>query len=198
MIPDDVYVHKTVEGDAEAFNELVNRHHSKIYGLAYRMLGNREDAADATQETFLEAYKSINAFRFQSQFGTWLYRIGINTCQQYIRKSQSHDHKLTAYTREAEIYGIASDEDSPERSALKDEQDEMVQGAINRLPPKQREVVTLYYMQHLKYREIAEVLNCSEGTVGIAIESGIEKSQAETEQILSLERRCLNELRTDS
>ena len=59
MIPDDVYVHKTVEGDAEAFNELVNRHHSKIYGLAYRMLGNSEDAADATQETFLEAYKSV-------------------------------------------------------------------------------------------------------------------------------------------
>ena len=165
MIPDDVYVHKTVEGDAEAFNELVNRHHSKIYGLAYRMLGNREDAADATQETFLEAYKSIKAFRFQSQFGTWLYRIGINTCQQYIRKLQSHDHKLTAYTREAEISGIASDEDSPERSTLKDEQNEIVQGAINWLPPKQREVVTLYYMQHLKYREIAEVLNCSEGTV---------------------------------
>ena len=69
MIPDDVYVHKTVEGDAEAFNELVNRHHSKIYGLAYRMLGNPEDAADATQETFLEAYKSIKSFRFQSQFG---------------------------------------------------------------------------------------------------------------------------------
>ena len=59
MIPDDVYVHQTVEGDAEAFNELVNRHHSKIYGLAYRMLGNPDDAADATQETFLEAYKSV-------------------------------------------------------------------------------------------------------------------------------------------
>ena len=86
MIPDDVYVHQTVEGDAEAFNELVNRHHSKIYGLAYRMLGNPDDAADATQETFLEAYKSVKSFQFQSQFGTWLYRIGINTCQQYIRK----------------------------------------------------------------------------------------------------------------
>ena len=94
-----------------------------------------------------------------------MYRIGINTCQQYIRKSQSHDHKLTAYTREAEIGGIVSDEDAPERSVLKDEQNEIVQGAINWLPPKQREVVTLYYMQHLKYREIAEVLNCSEGTV---------------------------------
>ena len=165
MIPDDVYVHQTVEGDAEAFNELVNRHHSKIYGLAYRMLGNPDDAADATQETFLEAYKSVKTFQFQSQFGTWLYRIGVNTCQQYIRKSQSNERKLTAYTREAEIRGSASENDSPERMAIQTEQNEIVQDAISQLPPKQREVVTLYYMQHLKYREIAEILQCSEGTV---------------------------------
>ncbi len=165
MIPDDVYVHQTVEGDAEAFNELVNRHHSKIYGLAYRMLGNPDDAADATQETFLEAYKSVKTFQFQSQFGTWLYRIGINTCQQYIRKSQSNERKLTAYTQEAEIHGPASEYDSPERVAIQTEQNEVVQDAIGQLPPKQREVVTLYYMQHLKYREIAEILKCSEGTV---------------------------------
>ena len=165
MIPDDVYVHQTVEGDVEAFNELVNRHHSKIYGLAYRMLGNPDDAADATQETFLEAYKSVKTFQFQSQFGTWLYRIGINTCQQYIRKSQSNERKLTAYSREAEIHGSTSENDSPERVAIKTEQNEVVQDAISQLPPKQREVVTLYYMQHLKYREIAEILKCSEGTV---------------------------------
>ena len=165
MIPDDVYVHQTVEGDAEAFNELVNRHHSKIYGLAYRMLGNPDDAADATQETFLEAYKSVKTFQFQSQFGTWLYSIGINTCQQYIRKSQSNERKLTAYSREAEIQGPAFESDSPERAAIKTEQNAVVQDAIGQLPPKQREVVTLYYMQHLKYREIAEILKCSEGTV---------------------------------
>ncbi len=165
MIPDDVYVHKTVEGDAEAFNELVNRHHTKIYGLAYRILGNTEDAADATQETFLEAYKSIQSFQFQSQFGTWLYRIGINTCQQYIRKGQSRERTLVGYTDEMGIRGVASEEHSPERIMLKKERNQIVQDAINRLPAKQRTVVTLFYMQHLKYREIAEVLNCSEGTV---------------------------------
>lgn len=165
MIPDDVYVHQTVEGDAEAFNELVNRHHSKIYGLAYRMLGTPEDAADATQETFLEAYKSIKSFQFQSQFGTWLYRIGINTCQQYIRKAQAHERKLTAYAQEVAIHESTREDDSPEGATVKTEQSEIVQAAINRLPPKQREVVTLHYMQHLKYREIAEILQCSEGTV---------------------------------
>lgn len=165
MIPDDVYVHQTVEGDAEAFNELVNRHHAKIYGLAYRMLGDADDAADATQETFYEAYKSIKSFQFQSQFGTWLYRIGINTCQQYRRKAQSRERKLTAYTEEVATRGVASDKYSPERLVIKAEQKQIVQDAISKLPPKQREVVTLFYMQHLKYREIAEILDCSEGTV---------------------------------
>ena len=73
MIPDDVYVHKTVEDDGSAFNELVQRHYAKIYGLACRMLGNPDDASDATQETFLEAYKSLQSFQFQSKFSTWLY-----------------------------------------------------------------------------------------------------------------------------
>lgn len=187
MIPDDVYVHQTVEGDAEAFNELVNRHHSKIYGLAYRMLGNPEDAADATQETFLEAYKSIKAFRFQSQFGTWLYSIGINTCQQYIRKSQSHERKLTAYTRETEVDGTVSEMDSPERAMVNTEQNEMVQGAIDRLPQKQREVVTLYYMQHLKYREIAEILKCSEGTVASRLNQALKNLKRKLSKYYLLE-----------
>ena len=178
MIPDDVYVQKAVEGDAEAFNELVNRHHAKIYGLAYRMLGNPEDAADATQETFLEAYKSIQSFQFKSQFGTWLYRIGINTCQQSIRKAQSRDRKIAAYTEDVEIRDIASDKESPERVVLKAEQNEIVQAAINCLPPKQREVVTLYYMQHLKYREIAEVLNCAEGTVASRLNKALKNLKA--------------------
>lgn len=174
MIPDDVYVHKTVEGDVEAFNELVNRHHTKIYGLAYRMLGNAEDAEDATQETFLEAYKSIKTFRFQSQFGTWLYRVGLNTCNQYIRKSKARNRMLDAYTEETASHGLTEEQEIPDRMAIKAEQREVVQAAIDRLPPKQREVVTLYYMQQLKYKEIAEILNCSLGTVASRLNKAIQ------------------------
>ncbi len=174
MIPDDVYVHKTVEGDVEAFNELVNRHHTKIYGLAYRMLGNAEDAEDATQETFLEAYKSIKTFRFQSQFGTWLYRVGLNTCNQYIRKSKARNRMLDAYTEETASHGLAEEQEIPDRIAIKAEQREVIQAAIDRLPPKQREVVTLYYMQQLKYKEIAEILNCSLGTVASRLNKAIQ------------------------
>lgn len=182
MIPDDVYVHKTVEGDVEAFNELVNRHHTKIYGLAYRMLGNSEDAEDATQETFLEAYKSIKTFRFQSQFGTWLYRVGMNTCNQYIRKAKTRNRMLDAYTEETAVRGVAEEQEIPERMAIKTEQREVVQAAIDRLPPKQREVITLYYMQHLKYKEIAEVLNCSLGTVASRLNKAMQNLKTKLEK----------------
>lgn len=182
MIPDDVYVHKTVEGDVEAFNELVNRHHTKIYGLAYRMLGNSEDAQDATQETFLEAYKSIKTFRFQSQFGTWLYRVGLNTCNQIIRKAKSRNRMMDAYTEEKSVRGMTEEREIPERLAIKAEQREMVQAAIDRLPPKQREVVTLFYMQHLKYKEIAEILDCSIGTVASRLNKAMQNLKVKLEK----------------
>ena len=174
MIPDDVYVHQTIEGDAEAFNELVARHHATIYRLAYRILkGNLEDAADATQDTFLEAYRSIKTFQFQSKFSTWLYRIGINMCQQYIRKSKADERRRTAYAQEMEFSNSISEDMSPEQEVLKIEQREIIQDAINKLPPAQREVVTLHYLQHLKYREIAVVLGCSEGTVASRLNQGL-------------------------
>ncbi len=182
MIPDDVYVHKTVEGDVEAFNELVNRHHTKIYGLAYRMLGNAEDAEDATQETFLEAYKSIKTFRFQSQFGTWLYKVGLNTCNQYIRKAKSRNRMLDAYTDNTSARGMTEEREVPERLAIKTEQSQVVQAAIDRLPPKQREVITLYYMQHLKYKEIAEILNCSLGTVASRLNKATQNLKVKLEK----------------
>ncbi len=182
MIPDDVYVHKTVEGDVEAFNELVSRHHTKIYGLAYRMLGNSEDAEDATQETFLEAYKSIKSFRFQSQFGTWLYSIGLNTCNQYIRKAKSRNRMLEAYTEETATRGMAEERNVPERVVIKTEQSQVIQAAIDRLPPKQREVITLYYMQHLKYKEIAEVLNISLGTVASRLNKATQNLKTKLEK----------------
>ena len=173
MIPDEIYVQKTIEGDTEAFNELVKRHHARIYGLAYRMLGNPDDASDATQEAFLEAYKSIQSFQFQSKFLTWLYRVGINVCQQYKRKSDSRERTLTAYTRDLQDGEGQSVSERPDRLLLKTERDQLVQHAINQLPTKQRMVITLFYMQQMKYREIAELLGCSEGTVASRLNTAV-------------------------
>ena len=180
MIPDEIYVQKTIEGDPEAFNELVQRHHARIYGLAYRMLGNPDDASDATQEAFLEAYKSIQSFQFQSKFLTWMYRVGINVCQQYKRRSESRQRALTSYTkvqeRDAQYTG-----EYPDRVLLKTERDQLIQQAIDQLPSKQRMVITLFYMQQLKYREIAELLDCSEGTVASRLNTAVKNLKARLE-----------------
>ena len=181
MIPDEIYVQKAIEDDAEAFNELVQRHHARIYGLAYRMLGNPDDASDATQETFLEAYKSIQSFQFQSKFLTWLYRVGINVCQQYKRKSDSRDRTLTSYTKDLQEREGQYANDCPDRLLLKIERNQLVQHAINQLPSKQRMVITLFYMQQMKYREIAELLDCSEGTVASRLNTAVRNLKSKLE-----------------
>ena len=183
MIPDEIYVQKTIEGDAESFNELVQRHHARIYGLAYRMLGNPDDASDATQEAFLEAYKSVQSFQFQSKFSTWLYRVAINVCQQYIRKSDSRDRTLTSYTKNLEERDGQYGSECPDRLLLKTERDQLVQDAINQLPLKQRLVITLFYMQHMKYREIAEALDCSEGTVASRLNTAVRNLKSKLENL---------------
>ena len=181
MIPDEVYVQQTIKGDAEAFNELVQRHHARIYGLAYRMLGNPDDASDATQEAFLEAYKSIQSFQFQSKFLTWLYRVGINVCQQYKRRLDSRERTLSSYMRDIQEKNGQYTNEYPDRLLLKTERDELVQYAIDQLPPKQRMVITLFYMQQLKYREIAELLDCSEGTVASRLNTAVRSLKSKLE-----------------
>ena len=181
MIPDEIYVQKTIEGDAEAFNELVQRHHARIYGLAYRMLGNPDDASDATQEAFLEAYKSIQSFQFQSKFLTWLYRVGINVCQQYKRKADSRERTLTTYAQDFHEREGRDANEHPDRVLLKTERDQLVQHAIDQLPSKQRMVITLFYMQQMKYREIAELLDCSEGTVASRLNTAVKNLKSKFE-----------------
>ncbi len=181
MIPDEIYVQKTIEGDTEAFNELVQRHHARIYGLAYRMLGNPDDASDATQEAFLEAYKSLPSFQFQSKFLTWLYRVGINVCQQYKRKADSRERTFTSYTKDFQEIEGRSANGHPDRVLLKAERDQLVQHAIDQLPSKQRMVITLFYMQQMKYREIAELLDCSEGTVASRLNTAVKNLKLKLE-----------------
>lgn len=181
MIPDEIYVQKTIEGDPEAFNELVQRHHARIYGLAYRMLGNSDDASDATQEAFLEAYKSIQSFQFQSKFLTWMYRVGINVCQQYKRRSDSRQRALTSYTKDVLERDGEYTGEYPDRVLLKTERDQLIQQAINQLPSKQRMVITLFYMQQMKYREIAELLDCSEGTVASRLNTAVKNLKSKLE-----------------
>jgi len=173
MIPDELWVKKAVNGDSGAFDELVKRYHAKIYRLAYRILDNPDDADDATQEAFIEAYKSLKSFEGRSKFYTWLYRVALNTCHQQVRKAESRQRTLSSFAEDFKYNNNESNVETPERIALRNERNNLVKEAISKLPEKQREVVVLFYIHNLKYREIAEILNCSEGTVASRLHTAL-------------------------
>ncbi len=183
MIPDELWVKKTVEGDVNAFDELVKRHYAKIYKLAYRMLGNADDADDATQETFIEALKSLPSFEYRSKFSTWLYKVALWTCQQQIRKAESRRRTLTAFAEDIKYARAESRVDTPDSITVKNERAQLIQAAIDKLPEKQRQVIVLFYMHDLKYSEIAEILGCPEGTVASRLNTALKNLKPKLQDI---------------
>ncbi len=154
-------------GSVAAFNQLVMTYQSLAYNVAYRVMGNRESAADACQESFLKAYKSMHQYQGGS-FKSWLLRIVTNTCYDQIRyrirRPADSLEDLTQETGEDDGRWANHDE-LPEERMLRDELNDLLQQAINQLPQDQRTVLVLSDVQHLSYQEIAEVINQPLGTV---------------------------------
>ncbi len=156
------------KGDSRAFAELVNLYADKLYQLAFRLTGNRQEAEDVVQETFLRVYKHLDRYDETLKFSTWIYRIASNLCIDRLRKrrnvysldAQSGEHEdLDGYSM------LPGDERTPESEVLLSETQQMVHRAIESLPLKYRTVVVLRYLQDLSLQEIAEVLDVPVTTV---------------------------------
>ncbi len=166
---DEVLVQKSKERDQAAFAELVNRYESKIYNLAHRMMGNREDAADVLQETFLDAYKSLSNFRGESKFSTWLYRIATNVCLMKLRKKGeetviSLDEPIS--TKEGQRPREIPDwSTNPAVAVLNEELRQVMDEAIKTLPPLYKSVFVLRDMEGLSNAEVGKVLGESVAAV---------------------------------
>lgn len=135
-------------GEIRAFEQLYRAHASRLKSIAYHLVGNRDDAEDAVQETFLKAYRSIRGFSGHSALGTWLCRIVINSCYDLLRKRKA----------EAEIPPgqPAPRSEAPLKMALEQ--------ALNRINPRHRLVFTLFEVEGLRHSEIASILEVPEGT----------------------------------
>lgn len=167
---DEGLVARARTGDREALDELVSRHHRAVYEVTYRVLGDGEAAADATQDTFVKAIGALGSFRGEASFKTWLLRIAANTAHSAGRKK----------TRRREVtLGVNADRmegrGNPERQAVVRTEVERVQKALERLPEKQRLAVSLRIYQDLSYREIGEVLGSSEGAARVNYHLGIKR-----------------------
>jgi len=152
-------VARAQQGDLPAFEELVRKYQREIYNLACRLTQDPEEAKDMAQQTFLQAYVHIRDFRRQSQFRTWLFRIAINQCYNFLKSKKKFGDPVD--TQELVLVG----EDSPEAGLVAAEDRHRLYAALERLPAKQRAVLTLKLERGLSYKEISEELG---GTAGAA------------------------------
>lgn len=163
---DETLVIKAKRGDVEAFNLLVERHYKQIFNLAFKLLGNTEDAADATQETFLKAHEKIRHFRGDSSFSTWLYRIAVNTCQDMMRRRRTIAFsQLSPEDEQTEFDPAMLTEQNPDEILMERERAQLVWLALGRLSEDARQILVLCDMQGFSYAEVAQILELPEGTV---------------------------------
>ena len=158
-------IQAVLDGDVNAYEALVKKN---VYNLALRMTGNSEDAADMAQEAFIKAYNSLTAFRGDSKFSVWLYRIVSNVCLDFLR-SRSRKQTVSLSTEnddgeEVEL-DIADETHSPEQLLDRSLTRDAVRRGLAALPPDHREILLLREIQGLSYEEIADVLGLEAGTV---------------------------------
>ncbi|HEY7786451.1 MAG TPA: sigma-70 family RNA polymerase sigma factor [Pyrinomonadaceae bacterium] len=163
---DEQIVERALTGDADAFGEIVRRWERKIYALTYGMLGREEDARDATQETFLAAFRNLRNFRGEAKVSSWLHRIAVNQC--ITRQRRAKVRKEAALEDEAErdasVFS-ASAEYSPVRIVENQQNIEAVRRAVGALPLELRQVVLMKEFEELTFREISEALDLPLSTV---------------------------------
>jgi len=157
---DENLVYRCQTGDNTAFDKLVYKYQQLVFRLAYRIVGSDVDVEEIAQEVFLRAYRGIKNFRGDAAFSTWLTRITVNYCIKTLngRKSKmlfEHLASLISLSREATQHAAVE----------RDEQRAMVRRALERLPPKHKAVIVLLYFEERSCEEIAEILECSVGTV---------------------------------
>jgi RNA polymerase sigma-70 factor (ECF subfamily) len=159
------------KGNQNAFEELVYRYDRSVLSIALKYSNNEDDAKDLYQEVFIRVYRSIKGFRFQSEFSTWLFRITTNVCLTY--KSRSKEHLKVSIDKDyddeeneiRETKELVYDGLSPEEISSGADLGEIVNAAVESLSPKQKMTFVLKHYEGYKIREIAEMLNCKEGTV---------------------------------
>ncbi len=168
-------------GKEQAFDELVKRHMQKAVELAYVVLGNYEDAKDASQEAFVKVYGALKDFRMQSKFSTWFYRILLNTAKDFLRK-RNWKKFLQWDKKESmdQFFEKVKDERgaSPGKELLGHELNQKIAAAVAKLPFKQQCVFKLRFIEGLSLKEIGEVTGLAEGSVKATLHFAVQKFKA--------------------
>jgi len=171
---DEELVARSKTGDIDSFNQLVKRWERPIFALAYRTLGREEDARDVTQETFLRAFRALSGFKGDAKFSSWLYRIALNLCRDWIRKERRAP--LVAVPEGVEVEQLAAERgpvETVEDLAARAELGREVARAMEYLPTEQRQAIILKEYHGLTFQEIADLMKCPLSTVKTRVYQGL-------------------------
>ncbi|MBN2287136.1 MAG: sigma-70 family RNA polymerase sigma factor [Tissierellales bacterium] len=168
-------IQKSKDGDVSAFEELITEYKKIAYNIALRILKNKEDAEDISQEALIKVFRSINQFNMMSSFKTWLYRIVVNTCLDFKRTQKalviSVDQPIQSGHNEFFV-DIQDDRPSPEEIAQSKQTQKVIVDTIDKLEEDFRNVIILRDINGFSYEEISEILSCNIGTVKSRISRG--------------------------
>ena len=165
-IDDQHYINLIINGDTNAFAILVDRYKDLVYTLTLRMMKNREEAEEVSQDTFIKAYKSINRFKGDSKFSTWIYRIAYNTCLDRLKKNRKHfnDVAIDEFT-EHQIKTI----DNALSQLENEEKNQAIQQCLAQLPSDDAFMLTLYYFEDQSLDEISKTVGLTPNNVKVKL-----------------------------
>ncbi len=174
---------RSARGDADSFNQLITRWERPIYALAYRVIGHEQDARDVCQETFLRAFRGIAAFKGQAKFSSWLYRIALNLCRDWIRRERRTP--VVQPPEGIDLTELVSEQgptESIEDIVARRDMSRLVARAMRALSEEQRTAVVLKEYQGLTFQEIADMLGCPLSTVKTRLYQGLTLLRRELEE----------------
>ncbi len=166
-------IRQALEGDQKAYEEILNRFRGQIFNLIYRMVRNKIEAEDLTQETFIKAFNALATFNAEYAFSTWLYKIAVNNCIDHFRKKRLKtypmDNPIQAKDGELQREFPDTTFQGPESGLLSREKSLQIQEAIDSLPEKYKTAIVLRHSEDQSYEEIADQLKIPIGTVKVRI-----------------------------
>ena len=163
---DQVYINKILNGDTNAFTVLVDGYKDLVFTLALRMVKNREEAEEVSQDTFIKVYKSLNRFKGDSKFSTWIYRVAYNTCLDRLKKNKRQEYTVAIdeYT-EHQVKTLENALD-----ALEEQEKQLaIKKCLEMLPSEDSFILTLYYFEELSLDEISKITDSNPNNVKVKL-----------------------------
>jgi RNA polymerase sigma-70 factor, ECF subfamily len=182
------YIDQVLQGNVDSFTYFVNTYKNMVFSIAFRITNDENKAEEIAQETFIKAFKGLNKFNRQSKFSSWLYRICHNTAMSSVRqKKHNHveiDHEVNQ--------GDYIENNDAINQLYREDQKELIKKALNQLSPKERSVITLFYLEEQSLDEINQITGLTNSNIKVILHRSRKKLHAILKQLLSSEINAIS------